>query len=613
MAEQNKTEFMVTARKWRPLRFDTIAGQDHISSTLMNAIRLGRIHHAYLFSGPRGVGKTTTARIFARAVNCTNPQNFEPCNECESCRTIIEGRSLDVIEIDGASNNSVEDVRKLRDNAKYPPVVGNYKMYIIDEVHMLSNSAFNALLKILEEPPAHLLFVFATTESHKVPATILSRCQRFDFRRMEIETIVSQLKQISDKEGIKIDEESLITIARKGDGSMRDSQSIFDRVVAFCGKDVKYSETADALNLIDAEYYFRISDAILNKDYATLFYLVDEIIRRGYDLGEALEGLMEHYRNIATVCTIGNADLIEGSKSIKERYHAESKNFDKNSLLMIMNLLAETFQAMKYASQPRIRFELMLTQLASMDSAQDIAQLISEVKAVKNGTVLPQSAQPDPVKKKYDPVKIELPPTVKSIEENKRENVITTSPEVGDNVIATVPSQHNSQIHTAPNVEDQNTFTVDTETKAEADNSTVTELEQKRAELNWEDFLDFLVKNDVAFKTIANARAKFSDNVVTLTFSAGFIADNMRKKNHLLTDYALTFFNKNYKFEYVTDGNTGNTTHEQKNAVGINNLSTSAPSKTPNKKVPVNTEDLHPVEKYLIEEFGAEEVVKNSY
>ena len=200
-------EFLVTARKWRPLKFHDVVGQQHITVTLQNAVRSGRIHHAYLFSGPRGVGKTTTARILARSINCTNPkENNEPCNECESCRAIIEGRSLDVIEIDGASNNSVEDIRKLRENSRYLPANGQYKMYIIDEVHMLSTSAFNALLKTLEEPPPHLLFVFATTEPHKVLPTILSRCQRFEFKRMEIDDIVRQLRVISDKEQIKIDE-----------------------------------------------------------------------------------------------------------------------------------------------------------------------------------------------------------------------------------------------------------------------------------------------------------------------------------------------------------------------------------------------------------------------
>ncbi|HOQ49021.1 MAG TPA: DNA polymerase III subunit gamma/tau, partial [Candidatus Kapabacteria bacterium] len=303
-------EFIVTARKWRPLTFNSVVGQEHITTTLKNAIKTGRIHHAYLFCGPRGVGKTTTARILARAVNCLQPIYAEPCNQCTNCEAALNNRSIDIIEIDGASNNSVDDVRTLRENAKYPPSQGKYKMYIIDEVHMLSTSAFNALLKILEEPPSHLLFVFATTEAHKVPATIISRCQRFDFRRMEIPDIVYQLRNIAQKEEISIDEESLITIAKKADGSMRDSQSIFDQVIALCGKNVSYSEMAKSLHLLDEDFFFQLSEAISNKDSAKVFELSQIVISQGYEIQEVLSGLLEHFRNILTVIITQNTKLL---------------------------------------------------------------------------------------------------------------------------------------------------------------------------------------------------------------------------------------------------------------------------------------------------------------
>jgi DNA polymerase-3 subunit gamma/tau len=388
MVKDNQAnEYIVTARKWRPLKFADVIGQEHITMTLQNSIRLKRSHHAYLFSGPRGIGKTTTARILARALNCSNLKDTEPCNECESCVSILESRSMDVIEIDGASNNSVEDVKKIREYIKFTPVTGNYKIYIIDEVHMLSTSAFNALLKTLEEPPPHIIFIFATTEPHKVPATILSRCQRHNFRRIELDKITSQLSFIAQKESIKIDEESLVTIARKADGSMRDAQSIFDQVVAYCGTNVDFTQVTDALHLIDIEFYFRISKAIKEKNVKEMFAIANEVVTKGYDLQECLSGLLEHFRNILVTKISENTNLIERSSATIERYLNEASYFTKADMLRILNLIASSEQALRYSPQPRIRFEMALIQLASLDSALEISTILDFINKHKSDEI----------------------------------------------------------------------------------------------------------------------------------------------------------------------------------------------------------------------------------
>jgi DNA polymerase-3 subunit gamma/tau len=376
-------EYMVTARKWRPMRFEDVVGQAHVTTTLRNAVRTGRLAHAYLFSGPRGVGKTTTARLLAKVVNCLHPLDANPDNECDICREITEGRSFDVLEIDGASNRGVEEIRNLREAVRYAPSKGQYRVYIIDEVHMLTKEAFNALLKTLEEPPAHVLFIFATTEIHKVPPTILSRCQRFDFRRIGIEEIVANLKVIAAAEKLQIDDDALLLVAKRGDGSLRDAQSTFDQVVSLCGHAVTYAEILRALHIVDQEIYFRVTDLVTSRDTRGALALVEELFQQGYDVREFLAGLLEHFRNIMIARETGSTGLIEASDMYRKRYADAAREFSIADLLRYQRFIGSTESAVRWSSQPRFKLEADLVQLVSMQKAPEVGEILARLDELK--------------------------------------------------------------------------------------------------------------------------------------------------------------------------------------------------------------------------------------
>jgi DNA polymerase III subunit gamma/tau len=377
------SDYIVTARKWRPMKFEDVVGQSHVTVTLRNAIASGRLAHAYIFSGPRGVGKTTTARLLAKAVNCLDPKDNNPDNVCENCVEITEGRSFNVQEIDGASNRSIDDIRNLREAARYAPVKGKYKIYVIDEVHMLTKEAFNALLKTLEEPPPHVLFIFATTEIHKVPATILSRCQRFDFRRIATGEIMGNLKEIAKAEKLQLDDEALMLVAKKGDGSLRDAQSMFDQVIALCGTVVSHKQILEALNLVDTELFFRVTDLIKAKDPVGALALVEEIMNRGYDIKEFLSGMTEHLRNVLMAKTTGSTALIEASDVYRKRYAEEAQTFSIADLLRYMRFIASTEAAIRWSAQPRFKLEADMVQLVTMHGAPEVADLLRRIEELK--------------------------------------------------------------------------------------------------------------------------------------------------------------------------------------------------------------------------------------
>ncbi len=359
------SEYIVSARKYRPDSFESLIGQDTIARTLSNSIRRGQLAHAYLFCGPRGVGKTTTARIFAKMINCANPgPDMQPCGECESCVSFQEGRSYCIHELDAASNNSVEDIKTLMEQVQVPPQVGKYSVYIIDEVHMLSQAAFNAFLKTLEEPPAHAIFILATTEKHKILPTILSRCQTYDFNRISIPDMVRNLRGIAQKEGVNIDDESLHVIASKADGAMRDALTIFDQTVAFCGTDVKYEDVIRNLNVLDYEYSFKLVDAFLGGDYATAFLVLDEILAKGFNALHFVGSLSSHLRNLVVAKTGGLEPLLELPESLKKRYAEQAGRCSHQFLYDALGITTSCESGYKAAVNPRLHIEFALMRLS---------------------------------------------------------------------------------------------------------------------------------------------------------------------------------------------------------------------------------------------------------
>ncbi|RXQ88485.1 DNA polymerase III subunit gamma/tau [Ancylomarina salipaludis] len=359
--------FIVSARKYRPSSFQTVVGQQSITTTLKNAIKNNHLAHAYLFCGPRGVGKTSCARIFAKTINCSNVgSDFEACNTCESCMAFNENRSYNIHELDAASNNSVDDIRTLIDQVRIPPQIGKYSVYIIDEVHMLSQQAFNAFLKTLEEPPAHAIFVLATTEKHKIIPTILSRCQIFDFSRIKVGDAVSHLKHIAETENIRIAEEALNVIAQKADGAMRDALSIFDQIVSFSGKDITFENVIQNLNVLDYDYYFRMVDAFLEGKVTDVLILFNEIVEKGFDGHHFVAGLSSHIRDILVGKDAATLQLLEVSDSVKEKYTQQSKKCEVDFLYDALGILNECDIHYKSSQNQRLLIELTLIQLSQI-------------------------------------------------------------------------------------------------------------------------------------------------------------------------------------------------------------------------------------------------------
>ncbi len=619
--------YQVTARKWRPMVFDDVIGQTHVSDTLRNALAQNRLAHAFIFSGTRGCGKTTTARILARAVNCLNPKNFEPCNECEVCKEIIEGRSLDVIEIDGASNRGVDEIRNLRESVRYTPTRGKKKVYIIDEVHMLTKEAFNALLKTLEEPPSHVLFIFATTELHKVPATILSRCQRYDFRRIGLEEIVGRLKFIAGEEKITIDDDALLIVSKKGDGSMRDAQSIFDQVISFCGTTINAKQVGDALNIVDQELYFRVSDILRSKDTKAALDLVKDVVNSGFDIKEFVSGLTEHFRNMLIAKTTNSTSLIEESEVHRKRYASDVASLSLQDILRILKMTSDTENTIKFSTQPRFKLEVMMVQLTKMDQSVKIDDLLNQIDDLKKKlqsdpsiTVIPAAIPVFHQEIEYRDEMPEPPPEYPVEQQSTRpapRPVIAPSAtrETARSIETPKPKysvQDSQPRYTLSSSQKKSTEDLPQEKKIVVDpvNVTMADIQQQ-----WTVIVDAMRKKKISVGTILGETSPFELLNGTLQIACGddFHRTTLSRNKEVLAETINFILNSRIRIEAILkeEGLPLKPMHHAP-AASSSRAASFASAVTPEapappSSAPVNMDD-HPLVKKLYSEFGAEKV-----
>jgi len=564
--------YIVTARKWRPQKFNEVVGQEHITATLKNALKNNRLAHAYLFTGPRGVGKTTTARILAKTLNCLNPKDFEPCNECEMCLSIQNSQSLDIIEIDGASNRGIDEIRTLRESVKYAPTKGKYKVYIIDEVHMLTKESFNAFLKTLEEPPEHTIFIFATTDAHKVPLTIISRCQRFDFRRIQLDTIKKTLKQIADSEKIEIDDKTLTIIAKKSDGALRDAESYFDQVVSFCGNKIDAETVARMLNLIDDEIYFSISDAVLNKDFKAVFDVTKTLYENGWDFVDFVGGLIEHFRNIMTVVITEKTELVETAEVYRKRYIDYMDKFSEGDLLRLLNFLNKMQQELRFTQNQKLKVEIALSHLIGLERSATITDVISKLGSAPDNTPKDSPAAKEKItystKKKPDPEVIEKT----NLETTKTKSATTSEKKKAEKV---VPSK-------SPSV--KCTFDFDT------------------AVANWQNLIDVVIreKSFMLGPFVKDMKPlALKGNKIDVTSGDEHLGDLLKTHENYFSTKSLEIFGKKLAFNYVK---TASKSKEKENISAEDNNSS-----VPSKRAKVEDD---PFISTIINELGGQEIRK---
>jgi DNA polymerase-3 subunit gamma/tau len=555
--------FVVSARKYRPQQFEDVVGQQHVTNTLKNALKNDHLAHAFLFCGPRGVGKTTCARILAKVLNCEHiGENYEPCNTCNSCQAFNKNASFNITELDAASNNSVEHIRALIEQVRFQPQQGKYKVFIIDEVHMLSQQAFNAFLKTLEEPPSYAIFILATTEKHKIIPTILSRCQIFDFKRIQVASMVAHLESICRDEGIQADQEALHVIAQKADGALRDALSIFDRIVSFSGKQISYQDVIENLNVLDYDYYFQLVDALLIEDHAQTLLLFNKIVNLGFDPDVFLAGLSEHLRNLLVAKDPQTMGLLELSDGLKERYLLQAAKSSNTFLLSALNLANECDIHYKMARNKRLHVEMALIKMSHIERvvrassiSADEKKKISTESAPLPSTVAGQDQKTPPLSKE-EPSKEEIPSSVSENGSPEMSETATPEPQP-EPVEAAAPSvqmEGEEALLTAPSLSDMDSMLQQIR-EEEAQKDPVQpnyELNQDNVIQLWKQHVD-AIQQDSTRSILQQSEISLEDHTVVVMVSSKLVENMVRQEQGVVQLMRTEFAKPDLKFEIRID------------------------------------------------------------